>query len=309
MPIRPCTVTGTRPAAAPDQAWLRVAKDRGLVAARFNGAFLDKEERLIEGLEALYSKYNHRKYVHPDPIEFLYNFSDPADREVAGLISACLAYGRVSGILKSVSSCLGKMGMRPRTFLMEQDVVDLKAAFSDFNYRFTKSGEMTRFLVGLKRLLKRHGTLEAAFVEAKGTHGNFPCLAMERLSAFVTTLLELSGMDKSYLLPDPRKKSACKRLFLFLRWMVRKDRVDPGGWSSLEPGDLIIPLDTHMFNIARELGFTTRRQAGLKSALEITGAFRRLNPQDPVKYDFVLTRFGIRRELSREDVPRLLSRP
>ncbi len=268
----------------------------------------NSENRLLEGLEALYSKYNKRKFVHPDPLEFLYLFKDPKEREVAGFIAASLAYGRVSQILKSITICLEKMEMRPRAFLLSKSQTDIEKIFSDFNYRFTKAWEMTRFLMGLKGLIERYDSLEKAFLKAGEVQENLPCPIVKRLSAFVSVLLEIARLEKSYLLPDPRKKSACKRLFLFLRWMVRKDEVDPGGWTCLGPRDLLVPLDTHMFNIARDLGLTCRKQANLITAIEITEAFKSLNPEDPVKYDFVLTRFGIRRELSRKDIPSLLSK-
>jgi len=261
---------------------------------------------LFKGLEALYAKYNKRKFVHPDPLEFLYLFPDPREREVAGLICACLAYGRVAQILKKISQCLEKMEMRPRRFLLSQDKTEIKRRFADFHYRFTKAPDMIAFLTGLKALLERYGSIEEAFANpAQDLSTTKMPLIVERLSAFVREFLDLAQLDKSYLLPDPQKKSACKRLFLYLRWMVRKDEVDPGGWSCVKPCDLLVPLDTHMFNIAKSIGFTKKKQAGLNCAIEITEAFKQINPEDPVKYDFVLTRFGIRSELSREDVPRL----
>ncbi len=292
------------------RAWFLLWKkqDRFITYCNYIKTLSNSENQLLEGLEALYSKYNKRKFVHPDPLEFLYLFKDPKEREVAGLIAASLAYGRVSQILKSISICLQKMEKRPRAFLLSHSPTDIEKVFSDFNYRFTKAWEMTRFLIGLKGLIERYDTLEKAFLKAGQVQENQPCLVVKRLSAFVSALLGIAGLEKSYLLPDPRKKSACKRLFLFLRWMVRSDQVDPGGWTCLSPRDLLIPLDTHMFNIARDIGLTGRKQADLNTAIEITEAFRNLNPEDPVKYDFVLTRFGIRRELSRKDIPHLLSR-
>ncbi len=260
---------------------------------------------LLEGLEALYYKYNKREFVHPDPLEFLYYFPETADREVAGIICAALAYGRVDQILKSISICLKKMEMQPRSFLLEHSPEEIRRKFADFSYRFTKGPEMAAFLIGLRRLLQDFGSIETAFKEI-GNSSVPPSDIVQQLSLFVGQILYYAGLERSYLLPDPRKKSACKRLFLFLRWMVRTDQVDPGGWTCISPKDLVIPLDTHMFNISKDLGFTARKQANLKTAIEITEAFRKLSPEDPVKYDFVLTRFGIRRELSRKKIPGLI---
>ncbi len=238
-------------------------------------------------------------------MEFLYLAPDAKEREVVGLISACLAYGRISQILKSVSTCLGIMDMQPKNFLITNSQKDIMSKFKNFNYRFIKAPEMTSFLLGLKAILERYGSIEAAF--ESGRIKQTSCAGLiKSLSEFVTLFLDLAGLEKSYLLPDPKRGSACKRLFLYLRWMVRKDEIDPGGWKCLNPSDLLIPLDTHMFNIAKELGLTKRKQANLKCAIEITEAFRQINPKDPVKYDFVLTRFGIREELSRQDIPKLV---
>jgi uncharacterized protein (TIGR02757 family) len=106
---------------------------------------------------------------------------------------------------------------------------------------------------------------------------------------------EISSVgDCGRLLADPRDKSACKRLNLYLRWMVRRDDVDPGGWEGVRPAQLVVPLDVHMHRIGRALGLTQRQQADCRTALEVTEAFRKISPEDPVKYDFALTRLGIR---------------
>ena len=269
---------------------------------------LQKGDTLLQGLEGLYEKYNRRKFVHPDPLEFLYDFPDPGDREITALLAACLAYGRVRQILKSIKWCLKIMGAAPRNFLQNSTEKELRKAFADFRYRFTRGQEMAGFMVGVKRAIERYGGLEPLF-SIKGTGTSGPEGTVERLKGAVDELLKLAEMSRSYLLPDPARKSACKRSFLFLRWMVRKDRIDPGGWTAISPSDLVIPLDTHMFHTATDLGFTRRKQANLAAALEITRALSRINPSDPVKYDFVLTRFGIRDELSRDDVPLILARP
>ncbi len=260
---------------------------------------------LLKGLENLYQRFNRRKFIHPDPLEFLFHFPDPRDREIVGLIAASLAYGRVWQILDSINKCLEKIGPHPRSFLEHTTEHALMKAFENFQYRFTKGAEMSRFMVGIKRALERHGSIEALFsIGASSTTG--PEATIKRLKAATDELLCLSELPRSHLLPDPAKKSACKRPFLFLRWMVRQDQVDPGGWKTIKAPDLVIPLDTHMHHIAFALGFTTKKRPSLSAALEITKAFSRLAPEDPVRYDFVLTRFGIRDELSRDDVQRLL---
>ena len=100
-------------------------------------------------------------------------------------------------------------------------------------------------------------------------------------------------MNPGHLVPIPEKGSAAKRLHLFMRWMIRKDAVDPGGWDDLSPSRLIVPVDVHMHRICTHLAFTQKKQANLKTAVEVTQCFRKIMPQDPVKYDFALTRIGI----------------
>jgi len=242
-------------------------------------------------LEVLYSAYNRRCYVHPDPLEFLYDFHDPVDIEVVGFISASLAYGNVKQILRSVSLVLSKMGPSPSGFLLASPFDRIADAFSDFKHRFTTGEELARLLWGVRRVIEKHGSLQKCFISRlrRDDHTVIPAL-----SAFVENIFP-DGCD--FLIPSPGKGSACKRLNLFLRWMVRRDDVDPGGWEGVAPSKLVVPLDTHMHRIAMTLGLTTRKQADLRTAVEITEAFRKLSPSDPVRYDFVLTRFGIRKDL------------
>ncbi len=239
----------------------------------------------------MYRRYNRREFVHPDPLEFLYNYDEPADREVVGIIAAMLAYGRVAQILRSVSTVLNRMGESPREFLLRTSPAKMLTAFADFKHRFQTGRELVALLSGCASVLKRRGSLQACFVAASAPGDETVMPAME---GFVAELNAGATGCCEQLLPDPKKGSACKRLHLFLRWMVRKDDVDPGGWDEIPPSRLIVPLDTHMHNIATTLGATARKNADARAAEEITAAFRRISPGDPVKYDFALTRLGIR---------------
>ncbi len=149
---------------------------------------------------------------------------------------------------------------------------------------------MAALLTGIKRAMAVHGSLERLFAAglSRGDATVLPALAR-----FVGELRSSAGSALPSLLPSPADGSACKRLNLFLRWMVRRDAVDPGPWTTVPASRLVVPLDTHMFRIARGLGLTQRRQADLKSALEITAGFRALRPEDPVRYDFCLTRLAL----------------
>jgi uncharacterized protein (TIGR02757 family) len=243
--------------------------------------------RFAEELEALYGQYNHRCFVHPDPLEFLYRFENPAEREIIGLIASCLAYGKVAQILRSVSLILEKIGPSPAPFLLASRYDDLLYAFHDFKHRFTPGEDLARLLWRMKALIEEYGSLEKCFMAHFRPEDDTVIPALE---GFAKTL---SPAGSTFLIPAPSKGSACKRLNLFLRWMVREDEVDPGGWDLVPRSKLIVPLDTHMHKTGILLRFTKRRQADLLTALEITDAFREVVPHDPVKYDFVLTRLGI----------------
>ncbi|MCD6405663.1 MAG: TIGR02757 family protein [Planctomycetes bacterium] len=249
----------------------------------------------VEALEALYQRYNRREFVHPDPLEFLYDYEDPGDREVAGLVASSLAYGRVRQILRSVGKVLERMPA-PARFVTDTGPDELRCTFADFRHRFTTGEEMAALLAGAGRLIRACGSLEKCFVEGYRDSDDSTAPA---LTAFAGRLREAAGLE-GHLLPSPSAGSACKRLHLFLRWMVRRDAVDLGCWSGVPASKLVIPLDTHMMTICRGLGLTSRRQASLKTAMETTRAFRQFAPDDPVKYDFALTRLGIRREADLE---------
>lgn len=256
-----------------------------------------------ETLDELYTCLNRREYIHPDPLELVWDYPDLPDREVVGMVASSLAYGRVQQILRSVAAVLERMDESPSRFIMASSWEDLQRAFSDFRHRFTGGNQVAGLLHGLKQVIRRHGSLEACFVRYCGAENDS---VLPALRAFVGELRAEIPCRMDMLLPDPDKGSACKRLNLFLRWMVRADEVDPGGWHGVDPRLLMVPLDTHMHRIGLEAGLTQRRQGDMRTACEITQAFRRMAPNDPVRYDFALTRLGIRgieteREMARTD--------
>lgn len=252
-----------------------------------------------ERLEELYRRYNRREFVHPDPLEFLYRYDDPLERELVGLVASSLAYGRVAQILRSVDVVLARLGPSPRGFVLGATRGGLEAALAGFKHRFTTGTQLAGVLWGARSVILEYGSLGAFFSEV--FDGDM-LAAQER---FVEGLLSSAGIPRPcYLLPSPACGSACKRLNLYLRWMVRRDEVDPGGWGGVPAASLIVPTDTHMHRIALALGLTRRRQADLRAALEITGAFREIAPEDPVRYDFALTRLGIRDDADADAFPR-----
>ncbi|MEI6971147.1 MAG: TIGR02757 family protein [bacterium] len=248
-----------------------------------------------KALERLYRTYTRREYVHPDPLEFLYDYPDIRDREIVGLVASALAYGRVAQILKSVRRILTGMSPSPRRFVETVSDRAVARAFAGFKHRFSTEEHIGALLKGTRKVLREYGTLNECFVAGLGRNDATVVGGLEKF-------VESFGCGGNFLLPLPSGGSGCKRLNLFLRWMVRQDAVDPGGWQGIQPSKLIVPLDTHMANIGRTFGLTKRVSAGMNMALEITGSFRDLTPEDPVRYDFALTRFGIRSELEIKDL-------
>ncbi len=254
---------------------------------------------LAKILEQIYFKYNKRELVHPDPLEFLYRYKRISDREVVGIIASSLAYGRVNQILKSVETIISAMGDSPHDFIMHQTSADFGKIFAGFKHRFNTGNDIAELLRGMKISLEKYGSLDNNMNYLRKREGNF----INALNRFSEEINPCGG----YLLPKPENGSPCKRLMLFLRWMVRSDEVDPGGWKSLTPAELIVPLDTHMFSAAKMLGFTKKNTASFAASLEITEAFREFSPNDPVKYDFALTRFGIHPDMSKDELEAILT--
>ena len=253
-------------------------------------------------LDNLYCIYNKIEYVHPDPLEFLYNYNDIRDREIVGFIASSLAYGRVAQILKSVSLVLDKMGPSPYIFLMNSKPSAIKNTFKGFKHRFADEKNLYAALTGLRFILTEYGSLYDCFIKGVDEKDETVLGCMKYFTKKISS--GCTG-NPGHLVPAVEKGSACKRLHLFMRWMVRKDDVDPGGWDKIPPSMLIVPLDVHMHKIGRMLGFTNRKQADIVTALEITKGFRKLMPDDPVKYDFTLTRFGIRDDMDIDNLSQM----
>ena len=255
-------------------------------------------QEFADKFEKLYLLYNKRKYVNTDPIQFLYAYESPEDREIVGLIASSLAYGKVSMIIRNVAYVLDLMGEYPARFVADGNREKFEKSFSNFSHRFTKGSDLAVLLDGIRRVIKTSGSINNCFKEGLKVCENDLCNSIEFM------IDKIIGFKiASFLLPRPSAGSACKRLNLFLRWMVRRDDVDPGGWEGVQPSNLLIPLDTHMYRICCSiLMFSKRRQADLKTVREVTKIFTEIVPDDPVRYDFVLTRFGICPDLNMKDL-------
>ena len=257
----------------------------------------EQQAKIRDVLDRLYDKYNHRDCIKPDPLQFVYRYSEPGDMEIAALLAADLAYGRVQQIEKSLTDLFGRIGASPYEFVIgfgEEERQEL----SGFKHRFTTGRDISDLLELLKRVLNQYGSIEEFFLRGCDPGDNETIGA---LSKFCDSLCAMYAAGHGgqvsrglkYLLAGPAGGSASKRLNLFLRWMVRDDEVDAGLWKSVDKAALIVPVDVHIGRLCRILGFHSRKTVSLGSAVEITRAFAEIEPDDPVKYDFSLSRVGI----------------
>jgi uncharacterized protein (TIGR02757 family) len=248
-------------------------------------------------LERLYAKYNHRRFIKPDPLQFVYRYSSRADMEIAGFLAAQLAYGRVQQIEKSLTDLFGRAGQSPYLFVRSFGRLQRKK-LTGFKHRFTTGKDIADLLSVLKKVLQKNGSIEKYFLSG---YDNNDENIIPALSRFCNSLYEIYSKEigrkvsggLKYLLANPVRGSACKRLNLFLRWMVRDDEVDAGLWKGVNKAKLIVPVDVHMGRLCRILGFHDRKTIRLSTAVQITKGFSEISPSDPVKYDFALSRVGI----------------
>ena len=244
-------------------------------------------------LERLYAKYNHRVFVPPDPLQFVYRHPDRRDMEIAAFLASALAYGRVRQIERSLTQLFDRMDNAP--FELTSRFGDSsRAKLRSFRHRFTTGDDLSDLLALFRRVFDDHGSLESFFVLG---HRGEDVTVLPALTRFCDTLCQMHGgqvsTGLSYLLANPKRGSASKRLNLFLRWMVRRDEVDLGLWKGIDKAKLVVPMDVHMGRLCRILGFHDDRTISLSTALKVTGAFAAIEPGDPAKYDFALSRIGI----------------
>jgi uncharacterized protein (TIGR02757 family) len=249
--------------------------------------------------------YATRSLTHlaNDPLSFCHRYRSPEDREIVGLIASCFAYGNVKIILKSLETIFDKMGPSPRKFVAEFEPERGLSLFGGFKHRFNDARDLCALLLAARTMLDEADTIGEFFL------GCYDRAADDLTPSLIEFSAALRAMDYSavfgsegipadsyfpFFFPSPASGSACKRLCMYLRWMVRPaDGIDLGIWREVSTAQLIIPVDAHIQRIACYLGLTRRKQADWRMAREITAALRMLDPVDPVKYDFALCHLGI----------------
>lgn len=251
--------------------------------------------RLRAPLERLYREFDWSARIDRDAIRFPLRYPDPADREVVALLTACLAYGRVDLFGPWVEWALGRIGPSPHRFILGFDPKKDGKRFAGFHYRFNRPRDLAAFCLASQRILLQHGSLRQYFASGYSEEDPDVGPALERfargfLSQDLRVIFPRGRLSRGYrhLFPLPSKGGPCKRLHLFLRWMVRREPPDFGLWRDVSPAKLLIPVDTHVENMSRAVGLTRRKSRNWRMATEITRRLRGLDPEDPVKYDFAL---------------------
>lgn len=265
-----------------------------------------RADRLAPVLDRFQRAFDAASRLAADPVEFPRRYADPGDAEVAGLVAACLAYGRADVFKPRVESILSAAGPSPAAFAARLARWPDATPFRGFRYRFNQPEDVAALVAAAGWIRERHGSLGerfAALLAAAEGKGEAQPLrsALARLAAEIReapparALLARRGpRGLRHLCPDPAAGGAAKRWNLYLRWMVRgPDGVDLGLWRGVAPSRLVVPLDTHVARVARRLGLTRRRDLSWRTAEEITAGLRAVDPDDPVRFDFALCHLGM----------------
>ena len=254
---------------------------------------------LADRLDTLYADYN-REESATDPVHLVRPFTDPADREVAGFCAAALAFGRVGSVINSITTLLAIMGPHPARFVRTFDPAAPHPELRAMVHRWTRGIDLVALLWVLRQMIEKNGTLEEFFLEGYASdHEDIgPALDSFSTRALALDLRKAYGKVPAragvcYFFPRPSAGSACKRLNLFLRWMIRNDEIDLGVWTRVPPAKLVVPLDTHILRLGKCLRLTRYNTAGWKMAADITASLRALESADPVRYDFSLCHVGM----------------
>lgn len=255
---------------------------------------------LAARLEQLYEAYN-REDAASDPIQIVRRYKTPADQEVVGFCAAALAFGRVASVLNTVEALARVLGPEPAHYVRGFDPAAPHPELRAMVHRWTRGIDIVALLWILRQMLDRAGTLEAFFLEGfdpaavdiSDALDSFSrrALALDLTAVYGRRVPARTGVG--YFFPRPSAGSGCKRLNLFLRWMVRKDEVDLGAWTAIPRGTLIVPLDTHVIRLGRCLRLTRYTSPGWRMAADITASLRAIDPVDPVRFDFSICHVGM----------------
>ncbi len=269
-------------------------------------------------LEKLYASRS-ATHLANDPLSFCHKYKDAVDQEIVGFIAAAFAYGNVKIILKNLDVIFKKIGPAPRKYIENFEPAAAAKLYASFKHRFNDGRDLCALLLACRNMIEEADSIGDYFL------GGYDAAAEDITPSLVQFTENILAMDYSpifgsatipgdsyfrFFFPSPASGSACKRLCMYLRWMVRPaDGIDLGLWKEVSSAKLVIPVDAHIQRIGGFLGFTSRKQADWRMAREITAALRKLDPHDPVKYDFSLCHLGISEGCNGKDLNKCLSCP
>ncbi len=240
-----------------------------------------------------------KSQIEPDPLQFLHKYNDEKDIEVMGFLASIFAYGNVKQIINTLNRIVDVTGSKPFEFVVRYKANDYSYKLKGLKHRFYSDKDVMLLFYMLSELYNEFGSLKYLFLMwYSEKHNVKDCIS--NLSEYFTAHAEGKtkrqiSLGVKFMFPLPERGSACKRMNLFLRWMVRKDELDFGLWDEIPAGKLIIPVDTHVAKICKALKLTTRKNADWKMAEEITDNLRKFDKSDPVKYDFAICHIGMRK--------------
>lgn len=249
------------------------------------------DSAIYDYLEDAVRRFNQPGFIQDDPIAIPHRFSKLQDREIMGFWTATLAWGQRKTIIQNAEGLLQRMDNAPYDFILNHQESD-RARFLDFKHRTFQATDALYFLAFFQDFYRRHLSLETAFTRYLQPTDPHVGPALAGFHEFFFDHPDAPQRTRKHI-PTPERGSTCKRINMFLRWMVRRDArgVDFGCWTNIQAGQLLIPLDVHVDRIARQLGLLERPQTDWKAVLELSGKLRQFDPHDPVKYDFAL--FGL----------------
>ena len=260
---------------------------------------MPRESALKPVLDRLYSDFNYPDSA-ADPIQIVRRYGRSDDREVVAFCAASLAFGRVASVLQSIERLLAIMGPCPADYVRRFDPARDAAAFKGLVHRWTRERDIIALLWIIRQMFERCGTIEGFFLEGYDPSAPDLASALDSFSARAMALDLKAAYGRvpkrpgvCYFFPRPSKGSACKRLNLFLRWMIRRDALDLGVWTRVPASKLVVPLDTHVIRVGRCLQLTNYQSPGWKMASDITASLAKIDPSDPTRYDFSLCHLGM----------------
>lgn len=242
-------------------------------------------------LDELVNTYETKDFIKDDPVQFPHRFKDKKDIEIAAFLASIFAYGKREVFISKLNILFERMNNKPYEFVCGFN--ENNHILDDFDYRFSVGVDIVQIVLILKDLYKSGETLETLFAYGWSTTKSVQGMLQVVVDYFYsrTTLLVTKGFY--HLLPNPSKKSACKRLNMLLRWLVRDGAVDLGIWKFMPKSELLIPLDVHVAKISRRLGILERSQNDYGAVIELMEKLKEFDSVDPVKYDFAMFGYGV----------------